>query len=391
MASTNGSDDHHDQLDQDPGEAIDDLTRSLREALADDHPLPFLAQAASLTQALGPHAGADAPESPDPETVLSAFVGSGDRTMQAMAYAIARLAGDHHLQAEVDQRLGSEIAQLPTWLQRLDRIRPTSALQAIDPTFAGANIAVGADLDGHQLTMVGFIDFDLGSALTDAYLLDAPPEEYAQMWSLMGATSSQDPIDPADARARWEAATLIGDRTEPPYETDSWPVCRPIVELLLNTLPTGGADFAAFDLSEAERRLLISTVAASEQLGSLRTDPDLETVVDLLLDFRNEHNDPLLWSSKAVEIFLSHYAPRRLMAPREFMIKFPPVLRAVISAGLRIRNLPEEEFAEALDAVDDYGPAFEAALDQRDRIAQGEDERAAALREMLGHDRPADS
>ena len=79
--------------------------------------------------------------------------------MQAMAYAIARLAGDHHLQAEIDQRLGSEIAQLPTWLQRLDRIRPTSALQAIDPTFAGANIAVGADLDGHQLTMVGFIDF----------------------------------------------------------------------------------------------------------------------------------------------------------------------------------------------------------------------------------------
>src|SRR5262249_8946205 len=50
-------------------------------------------------------------------------------------------------------------------------------------------------------------------------------------------------IDPADARARISAAIETGAMTFPPFETDTWPACRPLVEWAAAMLPLGGTGY----------------------------------------------------------------------------------------------------------------------------------------------------
>ncbi|QDP94872.1 hypothetical protein FOE78_02115 [Microlunatus elymi] len=357
----------------------DELLADLDQALADDHPLALLALASTMTEALAPSRDAvlerilpqsdtdrERSELPGLPDLLSMFIESGQQQTQALAYAISRLQDDELLRTRVDRRLGPAMDRLPGWLQELDRAEPIATLQALDPVLAGVNLAIGVRFaTGQQITVVGFVDLDLGGPLTDAFVLDVAAEEYLAKWEEFAAEAEQLPIAPADLRARLEAALDITDHTVPPYETDSWPQCRALLHWAIRMLPEGGEEFADRAPSDREIESMVTGFLNSAEAGELADDPDTGPLADALLDNRSPYNDPLLWSTKAVQIFLGEFAVERFMAPTDFLIKFADVLPALIRYGHRVRGVSQGLTDDALRAVREITPQFRAEIQRR--------------------------
>ena len=95
---------------------------------------------------------------------------------------------------------------------------------------------------GHSLSALVYVDHNLGTVVKDAFVVPEPLEDLA----LKVGTTIEDPdqsltrIDPATARAVMQTAIDHGSRLYPPLQSDSWPMCRPLVEWMLRQLPSGG-------------------------------------------------------------------------------------------------------------------------------------------------------
>lgn len=61
-------------------------------------------------------------------------------------------------------------------------------------------------------------------------------------------------LDLADARVRITDAIERAAMTIPAFETDTWPVCRPIVEWVTRQLPEGGTGYVRPEWSEDDHR-----------------------------------------------------------------------------------------------------------------------------------------
>ncbi|MBO0813210.1 MAG: hypothetical protein J2P23_14365 [Microlunatus sp.] len=375
------------------------LLAGIAEDLTAKHPLGFLVSASGISHVLAPRGAAEVGgvgqtrdpgpaefeprDLPDLADMQSMLIESGQMPGQAMAYVLARLSRSDLDRSRVDRALGPAVSRLPRWVRELDRALPTDACVTLDPLLAGANVAVGVWLpSGHDLTIVGFIDFDLGDVLTDGFVMDESIEGYKRIWRKVADAPQPQPVSLADARVRLEAGIDLNDHTLPPYESDTWPLTRAITEWVLAMLPDGGADFARHDLTDAEREAIVNDFLRSSHAAAIPPDRDTAELVDLMLDRPSVHNDALLWSPKAVEVFLLN-RPQKIMAPRDYLIKIPTVLAAFIEYGHAQRGIDRQLTDEVLIALSQTVPEFEAILDGHD---PGDDEFARArqaLRSLL--------
>ena len=106
----------------------------------------------------------------------------------------------------------------------------------------GDNVNLGVRLaGGKELTAVVYIDHNMGTLVKDAFVV---AESLAGLEALMRAkaddpdTNSRE-LDLADARVRVTEAIERAAITVPPFETDTWPACRPIAEWLARRMPSG--------------------------------------------------------------------------------------------------------------------------------------------------------
>lgn len=143
----------------------------------------------------------------------------------------------------------------------------------------GDNMMIGVRLAGAQeLGVVVCIDHNLGTVVKDAFVI---PEPLAELIELM-RTITDDPdttcddIDRADARARIADAIDAGAITFPPFEADTRPACRPLVEWAMHLLHEGDHGYERPDWDEATLdaiagRIFDSPFAAD--LGALDDHP----------------------------------------------------------------------------------------------------------------------
>jgi hypothetical protein len=164
----------------------------------------------------------------------------------------------------------------------------------------------------------------------------------------------------------------------PPLETETWPACRPLVEWAVGLLPTGGRGYVRPEWSDADRQALAERFLASPCAAGL-DDPDSRDLLDTLLWFGTDYGpgDPLHWSPVAVEILLTDWIPRKIVADFRYLAKAPAVLRALIRFSHAERGIRTELTDETLDAVDQWEPEYQAAI--RSPRLQGPDALLAAV------------
>jgi len=131
---------------------------------------------------------------------------------------------------------------LPRWLFTLDQIKPTRAIIQTHILGDGDNVFLGVATPGRSFTIVIYIDHNMGTIVKDAFTVELPVDEVVARTAQLGGDDEtiQDEILLEDAAAKIHDAIEHGALMIEPYETDSWPLCKPLVQWMVRLLPAGG-------------------------------------------------------------------------------------------------------------------------------------------------------
>lgn len=351
-----------------------DLVAELSEALVADHPIRMLGIASSLLNAVSsPDLGVplaspqqDLFSLPPLAELIDSFLDSGAPATTALAWTLTHLDASDVTRARTARRIGSAVETFPAWLRALPDVEVYGSVQAMDPVFDGANVVIGARLPtGHELTVVAYVDFNLGGMLKDAFVIDESLAAFSAHWrTLAGSDAELTPISPADAKARINAANEMAAGMIPPLESDTWPACEPLLEWLMRLIPGAGRDFVRPTWTTAELNQLASRFFASE-LGRGLDDGLHHALLHELLAIRTDigFGDPLHWSPAAVELIMLDAFPGQVSAGQEVLTRLPDLISAFIPFAHAEAHVPADLTAAALAAVHQCREAYLAMVD----------------------------
>jgi hypothetical protein len=283
----------------------------------------------------------------------------------ALLTMLAELVGDNFTRARSRREVAARGHALPAWLIQLPATRVDGVVELAHVLRDGDNVMIGLSLPGgHAVSAVVYIDHNMGTLVKDAFVVPEPlPDLVGRM-----AEADSDPditcrdLAPADARARITEAIELGTISYPPFETDTWPACRPLVEWAVQLLPEGGAGYQRPEWDDLAQRDL-----ALRFLGSpfgAHLDSDHQDLLESLLWFGTDYGpgDPMRWSPTAVEILLLDWIPRKIVAEVDYLAKAPDVLRAFIGFCHHERGIRAELTTQTLDAVHENEPQFQRLI-----------------------------
>jgi hypothetical protein len=352
-----------------------ELIQRIRFALRSDHPLPLLLLAAGLVEATDARNRSPfdpaRPGGTDITELIESFIDVDLPETTAVLTALAPLLEGRPDAASIGRELRQRTHRLPTWLTGLTPPRVTRVMTTTHPFHDGENVFVEVLTGGgHSLTVVAYIDHNLGTLIKDAFVI--PTDVDATRAILLDTADDpgivMSPLDPADARARIEEAADSASHTFPPFESDTWPLCRPVVEWVTRLLPDGGGGYGLTEWEDAARADLERRFLASPPADGL--DADQRGLIDPLLWFGCDYGigEPLNWSPTRVEIFLLDWVPRKLLLDQGELLKIPSLLRAFVAFGHAEIGLRDGLTTETLQAIDHFEPAYRTAItDSRPR------------------------
>lgn len=375
-----------------------ELLASIEDALRQPHPLALLEQASGLVTLTDPrlqdpfHPG-NRDGMPTFDELAGTFMDVDLPQTTALLHALAALTPDDLSRARIRRALAGRRHALPDWVGLLDHVDVRRAAMLTHVQGDGDDLLLDAVVSsGHAVTALVYVDHNMGTVVKDAFVIPAPLDEVLTTIRdrIDDPNSTVVDIDPADARTRLVEAIDGGARTYPPPESDTWPMCRPLVEWLVRTLPEGGRGWDRREWTDAERRQLVEEFFASTHAAGL-DDPDRRSMADELVWYGTDYGngDPLRWSPVRVEILLTDWIPRKIVADVDLLDTAPDLLRAFVRFAHERTGIRETLTAETLQSIDQYEPQY-AELIRSDR-PQG----PAALLAQLGlleggDDEPAD-
>jgi hypothetical protein len=349
----------------------EELMTDIRRALDAEHPLTLLSFVSALLAAVDSRRRhplerlqrrQDDPEVTREDLVRS-FLDTPCLETSAVLAVVAAMDADDLERARIGRELArrQDLARLPHWLARLGDARVEGCSEMVHVLGDGDDVMVGLRLlTGEALTTIVYIDHNLGTVAKDGFALPEPLDDVVRtMRSRVDVPGfSWQALDPKDVRARLREAIEAGERTFPPFESDTWPAARPLVEWVAGLLPEGGSGYVRAEWSDAERKALIRRFLGSPEAGGLGDDvgPLAEALVSFACD--DGPGDPLRWSPPSVAMVLTDWAPRKLLADRALLGRLPDVLGALVRFAHREREIPAVLTAETLDAIEDLRSEF---------------------------------
>jgi hypothetical protein len=354
----------HDRAEDQP------LLQALRLALRSDEPVDLLMTVAGIVEATDPR-NRDPFSRQEPGMTLGELVESFLETPYAettAALSVLRvLLPDPALTARIGEELEHRRYPMPGWLSGLDRVRVE-----VDAWFLTHVLGDGDDYlfgvvlpSGHAVSALVYVDHNLGSVVKDAFLIGEPLEDVVLK---LGTTIEQPEqsltrTDPASARATVAEAIEHGARIYPPLTSESWPMCRPVVEWLLRLLPDGGAAPERKEWTDREKAKIADAFFAS-RFGAPLDSEDQRDLLDSLLWFGTDYanGDPFRWSPVTVEMLLDDWFPRKIVDEAAYLAKLPELLRAFIRYAHDRVGINPGLTAETLAAVDHYEPSYQRAI-----------------------------
>jgi Domain of unknown function (DUF6398) len=367
-----------------------DLFEQVRTALADPDPLHVLSYVSTLLAAIDPRgknhpfARADAaPDAPTREELAAMFIDIPTPETTALLSVIAELANDDDvLRTRIRRELATRPDTGPPWLRTLGETSAYRAVRMGHVLGDGDNIMIGVRLAGsYELTFTVYIDHNLGRLVKDAFVV---PEPIADMMAQYQRIADDpdviwEELSLADARAWLDEAIEIAAITFPPFETESWPACRPLIEWFTRGLPEGGSGYERPQWDSAQVDQLADRFFAS-QWGRALDDADHRGLLESLLWYGTDYGpgDPLRWSGVQVEILFMDWLPRKIVAPAAYLAEAPELLRAFVRFAHNESGVRTELTDQTLAAIDDCAPEYYEVI--RSPRPQG----PAALLEALG-------
>ena len=350
-----------------------DLLQEIDAAL-DGHPLDLLAHVSSLLAVVDlldpnpfePHQQ----ETPTLEDLVTSFLEVDLRQTTALLYGFAALVDNDLLAARIRRELAGRSDDLPAWLRQLGDCHVYRTMEMRHVLGDGDNLILGARLPtGEKLTAMVYVDHNVGTLVKDAFAL---PEAIDAVQALYVDASDNDPdttytdIDPAEARAKVTDAIATAAMTHPPFESDSWPMCRPLVQWLVRMLPGGGRGYEPPEWSEADQQGLAADFFASP-FGSPVDNEVHRSLLEAIVWFGCDYagGDPLRWSSVRVEVLLADWLPRKVMGEPANLDLVPRLLAAFIRYCHDRLGIRPQLTEETLAAVDQRTPEYLRAVRRR--------------------------
>jgi Domain of unknown function (DUF6398) len=345
-----------------------DLLADVRRALADRHPLSLLNYVSTLlcvtdTRRSHPFASPDDPDmrALTREELVRTFLDVPVPETTALLAVIAEMAGDDVLRARIRRELATRPRVDPPWLAQLSDTSTYRAVRMSHVLGDGDNIMLGVLLPGgHELTCVVYIDHNLGTLVTDAFVVpDSIVDMVAEFQRVTEDPDTRwDDVSAADARAWVDAAIELAAITYPPLDTETWPACRALVEWVTRGLPDGGTGYQRPQWDSAALTQLTDRFFASPH-GARLDDADNRGLLESLLWYGIDYGagDPLRWSAPKVEILLDDWIPRKIVAPAKYLAKAPELVRAFVRfthAEIGLRSDLTEETVAAINASEPH-------------------------------------
>jgi len=343
-----------------------ELIQSLRKVLRSDEPLDLLAEVSGLLEVTDPR-GRD-PLSrhdfrPSLADLVESFVGTSYAETTAALTVLRVLVGDEQLAARIGRELETRRQPLPRWLTELDRARLEPDVWFMTHVLGdGDDYLLGVTLpSGQAFSALVYVDHNLGTVVKDAFVVEAGLEDLA----IKMGTLIDDPdqtltrTDPATARAVIEKAIRHGAQLYPPLTSDSWPMCRPLVEWMVRMLPAGGAVAEPREWTPDEVAAIAAEFFASPY-GLALDREDERSLLESVLWFGTSYasGDPRRWSPVTVEMLLADWFPRKVIAEATYLAKLPDLLRAYIRHCHDRNGIRADLTAETIAAVDHYEPEY---------------------------------
>jgi len=346
------------------------LFQGLRAALRSGEPLDLLAVVSGLLEVTDVRSRD--PFSPDEQAagldeLVESFVGTSYAETTAALTALKAIAPDDNLAARVGRELAIRRQPMLDWLTGLDRTRVDARVWCMTHVLGdGDNYVLAATLaSGHHLSAVVYVDHNVGTVVKDAFVVPEPLDHLIETMqsSITDPDQTMTLIDGATARAVIEDAIDTGARTYPPFQSDSWPMCRPLVEWLVRMLPAGGAAPARPEWSEEETSAIARDFFGSKFAAGLDR-LDERYLLDSVLWFGTDYGpgDPLRWSPVNVEMLLADWFPRKIVADVVYLAKLPNLLRAFIRYCHARQGIRATLTADTLDAVDEWEPQYQRVI-----------------------------
>jgi hypothetical protein len=346
----------------------------VRQRLASREPLELLAEVSGLVAALDPRnrnpfeQNEDRGDGPPELAELARTFAEVDRTeTSALLAAIAELAPDELTRSRCRRALATRRYSLPLWLTRLGDTEITRCLEMVHVLGDGDDLIVGVRLaDGHELAVIVYVDHNLGTVAKDGFVIPGPVDELVRSMQA-GVDELADnewrELDPADTRARITETVEHGAMMFPPLESDTWPLCRPLVEWVARRLPAGGVGYEHPEWDDADTAAVAAAFFASP-FGAPLDDQDHRQLFDSLIWFATGYGpgDPLRWSPVSVEMLLVDWIPRKIVAPAAYLAKAPDLVRALVHYAHDVRHIRAELTAETLAAVDAEEPEYQRVI-----------------------------
>ncbi len=342
------------------------LFQTLRTALRSEDPLEFLAVVSGFLEVTDPRSRdpfARDEQRAGRDDLVESFVGTPYAETTAALTAIRALVAEEVLAARIGRELERRRHPMPDWLKVLGQARLDPDVWFMTHVLGdGDDYLLGVTLpSGEALSALVYVDHNMGTVVKDAFVVPEPLEDLA----IKVGTLIDDPdqsltrTDPAVARAVIEAAIDSGSTLYPPLTSDSWPMCRPLVEWMVRMLPTGGLAPEPKEWSPEETAAFAGEFFASP-FGEPMDREDERNLLESVLWFSTGYatGDPWRWSPVTVEMLLADWFPRKVIAEPAYLAKLPELLRAYVRYCHDRNGIRSDLTEETLSAVDQYEPEY---------------------------------
>lgn len=344
----------------------------LRSGLRSPEPLELLSWMSAIVEAGEPYAlpiPGQAPSAVTLTELVTSFEGTPCAETTAALRVIKEFTRDDALRARIAATLAGRQHHLPQWLAHLAEARISGDVHFLTESLGdGDDFIFGVRLaGGEEITVVVFVDHNLGGAVKDAFVAPEPLREVIiKFVDILEPGQTLTVTDAATARAVIEEAQQLGASFLPPLKSDTWPMIRPLVEWATSLLPAGGTAPVGQEWTRADVESITANFFASPE-GSVHDTADNRELLDLLLDFRVNHrgDDPLRWSAAVLEDTLT-WIPGHLLVDTGFLDPIPDLLETWVPYAHRVRGVDPTQSAQVMVALVDLSTDFFDALDDLD-------------------------